>query len=103
MKKILLITALLLMAGPAFSQAPAEDVDALVEQGFSLLRENKMPEAEAKFQRAVDFTPCNVDAAYGLSLIYKRTGKWAEAQSVLEKTEANCKDNANALHYLRDF
>src|SRR5436189_6443867 len=99
MKKILMVSALLLIAGPALAQGPAEDVDALVARGFRLLRDKKLPEAEADFQRAIAATPCNVDASYGLSLVYNRTGQWKEAKGVWEKARENCKENAKALAY----
>jgi YaiO family outer membrane protein len=98
-RNVTIIMALFLAAGSAWAETPV-DADAWVKRGFTHLQKNSLTEAEADFKGALDLTPCNVDAAYGLSLVHKRNGKWKEAEAILEKAEESCRGDEKALRYL---
>ncbi len=86
----------LLAANPA-------DTDALVGRGFCLIHDpNAWHAAETDFREVVASAPSYIDAYYGLALIYKRSGRWAEALRILELAAANCVGE-DALHYLSDI
>ncbi|HEY3401415.1 MAG TPA: tetratricopeptide repeat protein [Geothrix sp.] len=65
--------------GGAPAKVP-QDVDALVGVGFTALRQGKIPEAQASFQKVLEFSPGYADAAYGLALCLDRQGKLPEAR-----------------------
>lgn len=102
---MVLLLGLLLWAGIAFSHPPVRsaDSDDLVQKGFAELQNKSVDAAASTFKRALEKTPCNVDASYGLSLAYKRTGRWKEAQAALNDSEKACQGDKKALRYLSQF
>ncbi len=79
------------------------DVDALVGRGFCLIRDKKsLADAEADFLAVVRIAPSYVDAYYGLALIYGRSGRWREAEMILETAAEHCSEE-DSRDYLADI
>lgn len=66
------------------AEAPA-DTDALGWHGRALLRLNRLPEAEADFQRVLSITPHDADILLDLALLRRRQGRLEEALKLIEQ------------------
>jgi tetratricopeptide (TPR) repeat protein len=78
------------------------DVAALSHQGYHLLRENKVAEAEAMFRQVLDREPHNSYALVGLGDAARKRGDYAGAVSFYEQCLADDTDNMYALFGLAD-
>lgn len=88
----------LLLAAPAFGQAPAEKdtwmkANGCYDAGNFLFKQKKYKEAEGKYREAIALYPGDWHYHYNLALALKHAGKGSEAVTEFRKTlELNEKD-----------
>lgn len=89
------LTALPLL--PPVGVAQAQEVPALVRQGYTLLGQNLVNDAIAVFKQAVDRYPSSLEAKLGLAIAYRRAGKDADAWQTYQQVLAQDPNNQLAL------
>lgn len=68
---------------PQGEQEPVT-TQVLLDQAYALLRDGKLDEATASFQRVLERDPTNRTACLELAYLYGRMGKWADASRQFE-------------------
>lgn len=111
---ILVISTLLLLAGPALAQAPSATADKVkaakeraakdyIKHGLIQATENRHESAASSFRKAIDLDPTNAEAHSLLGSVLAKLGKDAEAEAALRKAVTLKPDYAEGWHYLGIF
>lgn len=111
---LLMVCALLLLAGPALAQAPATTADKVkaaqeraardyIKHGLIQATENRHESAASSFRKAIDLDPTNAEAYSLLGSSLAKLGKDAEAEAALRKAVTLKPDYAEGWHYLGLF
>ncbi len=96
---LLILTAVSILAGPAFAAGPQE-----IDKGLALLKNRKDKEASAVFEKILFTTPDNLDALWGKAEVLRRQRDYKQAQDLLDKILKNNPNHApslTSLAYLR--
>jgi cellulose synthase operon protein C len=75
----------------------AQDVPAVVRQGYTLLGRNLVNDAIAVFKQAVDRYPSSLEAKLGLAIAYRRAGRDADAWQTYQQVLTQDPNNQLAL------
>ena len=81
-----------------FGEERSHKEEAWYLYGKSYLRQNRLREAGAAFQKALDMRPKGFWGEYGFALLAARNGKTREALDWLEKALDNCFGDARAIY-----
>src|SRR5438874_7339423 len=89
----------LFLAPSGFAQerpgaAPATPAQAAVAEGVALLRQNRLPEARERFERAVALDPASADAHYMLGWVREQASDLAGAAAEYESALARAPGRA---------
>ena len=82
------------------SQESNTDASGYIKDGWGLIAEGKLNEANVNFQKAVELNPNNVEALQGLAKTYIYLDKNKEAQTILDKILKLDSKNVFAMIYM---
>lgn len=95
----LILAAVSILAGPAFTAEPQE-----IDNALTLLKNRKDKEASVVFEKILLAAPDNLDALWGKAEVLRRNRDYKQAQELLEKILKNNPNHAptlTSLAYLR--
>lgn len=75
-------------------------MDEFVKEGIQLLAENRLDEAEARFQKALALNPNNTDARFRLGFTHVSQKKYRDAVAIFEELILMDPQNINAFFML---